>query len=178
MKTVRSASHDAGGLTALAIVAAVIVLAAFVSRRDDGVAIRTAVVEPGMIRSLVSTNGKIEPVSNFEAHAPVYDQRATRSRQRRRPGKKGDNCLLSWMTPMHGPRRLAPDTTKNGAGRFECGPTRRESEEVLNLESQLAKANTDRDSAQHNLDTLKKLEQLGRGLGGRSARGGKYSCPS
>ena len=32
---------------------------------------RTAVVEQGTIRSLVSTNGKIEPVNNFEAHAPV-----------------------------------------------------------------------------------------------------------
>ena len=58
-------------VTALAILAAVIVLAAFVSRRDDSVPVRTAVVEQGTIRSLVSTNGKIEPVNNFEAHAPV-----------------------------------------------------------------------------------------------------------
>ena len=35
------------------------------------VAVRTAVVEQGTIRSVVSTNGKIEPVNNFEAHAPV-----------------------------------------------------------------------------------------------------------
>ena len=46
-------------------------LAAFVSRRDDVVQVRTAVVEQSAIRSLVSTNGKIEPVNNFEAHAPV-----------------------------------------------------------------------------------------------------------
>src|SRR5277367_422147 len=58
-------------VTALAIVAAVIVLAAFVSRRDDSLQVRTAVVEQGAIRSVVSTNGKIEPVNNFEAHAPV-----------------------------------------------------------------------------------------------------------
>ena len=33
--------------------------------------VRTAIVEQNTIRSLVSTNGKIEPVNNFEAHAPV-----------------------------------------------------------------------------------------------------------
>src|SRR5258706_16111132 len=58
-------------VTALAILTAVIVLAAFVSRRDEGVPVRTVVVEQGTIRSLVSTNGKIEPVNNFEAHAPI-----------------------------------------------------------------------------------------------------------
>src|SRR5260370_1294636 len=60
-----------GWVTALVILAAVIVLAAFVSRRDDAVLVRTAVVEQSKIRSLVSTNGKIEPANNFEAHAPV-----------------------------------------------------------------------------------------------------------
>src|SRR3984885_487288 len=57
-------------VTALAILAAVIVLAAFVSHRDDALQVRTAVVEQTSIRSVVSTNGKIEPVNNFEAHAP------------------------------------------------------------------------------------------------------------
>ena len=32
---------------------------------------REAVVERGPIRSVVSTNGKIEPIQNFEAHAPI-----------------------------------------------------------------------------------------------------------
>src|SRR3979411_817553 len=58
-------------VTALAILAAVIVLAAFISRRDSGATVRTAIVERGTIRSLVSTNGKIETVNNFEAHAPL-----------------------------------------------------------------------------------------------------------
>lgn len=57
--------------TALAILAAVIVLGAFVSLRDNSVAVRTAVIEKSTIRSVISTNGKIEPIDNFEAHAPV-----------------------------------------------------------------------------------------------------------
>ena len=58
-------------ITALVVLGAVIVLAAFMSHRDDAVPVRTAIVEQGAIRSLVSTNGKIEPVNNFEAHAPI-----------------------------------------------------------------------------------------------------------
>src|SRR5271168_739607 len=58
-------------VTALAIFAGVIVLAAFVTHHDDAVPVRSYVVERSSIRSVVSTNGKIEPVNNFEAHAPV-----------------------------------------------------------------------------------------------------------
>jgi HlyD family secretion protein len=58
-------------LTVLVLLAAVGILAAFVSRHDDPVPVRTAVVEKTSIRSTVSTNGKIEPVNNFEAHAPA-----------------------------------------------------------------------------------------------------------
>ncbi|MGB0039383.1 MAG: biotin/lipoyl-binding protein, partial [Terriglobales bacterium] len=58
-------------VTTLVIVAAVGLLAAFVMHHDDTVPIRTAQVQRGKIRSLISTNGKIEPLNNFEAHAPV-----------------------------------------------------------------------------------------------------------
>src|ERR1700744_823679 len=58
-------------VTALVIVAAVAMLAAFVTHHDEAVPIRTAQVEQGKIRSVIATNGKIEPVNNFEAHAPV-----------------------------------------------------------------------------------------------------------
>ena len=33
--------------------------------------VRATTVQRGPIRSLVSTNGKIEPIQNFEAHAPI-----------------------------------------------------------------------------------------------------------
>src|SRR5258708_24390043 len=53
-----------------AIAVAVVLLASFMSR-DDTVPVRGARVERRDIRSVISTNGKIEPVRNFEAHAPV-----------------------------------------------------------------------------------------------------------
>src|SRR5713101_3410166 len=57
--------------TGFSILGAVLILAAFVSRRDDSIPVRIAHVEQGQIRSLISTNGKIEPVQNFEAHSPL-----------------------------------------------------------------------------------------------------------
>ena len=53
---------------AAGIIAAVILLASFMSR-DDSIPVRAATAERSTIRSLISTNGKIEPVQNFEAHA-------------------------------------------------------------------------------------------------------------
>src|SRR5271157_5001230 len=147
--------------TALAILAAVIVLAAFVSRRDYGVPVRTAVVEQSGIRSLVSTNGKIEPVNNFEAHAPVS------ASVRRVFVKEGDSVkkgrLLVVLDDADARAQAARAQTQLRAAQADLGAAERggNQEEVLSLDAQLVKAGTDRDSAQRNLDALKKLEQQG-----------------
>ncbi|MGB9205607.1 MAG: efflux RND transporter periplasmic adaptor subunit [Terriglobales bacterium] len=148
-------------MTALAILGAVIVLAAFVSRRDDGVPVRTAVVEQSDIRSMVSTNGKIEPVNNFEAHAPVPTS------VRRVFVREGDSVkkgqLLVVLDDADARAQAARAQTQLRAARAELGATERggNQEEVLSLEAEMVKAGTDRDAAQRNLDALKKLEQQG-----------------
>ena len=55
---------------AAGIAVAVMLLASFMSR-GDVVPVRVATVDRSTIRSMVSTNGKVEPVQSFEAHAPV-----------------------------------------------------------------------------------------------------------
>jgi HlyD family secretion protein len=148
-------------VTALAILGAVIVLAAFVSHRDDGVPVRTAVVEQSDIRSMISTNGKIEPVNNFEAHAPVS------TTVRRVLVKEGDSVkqgqLLVVLDDADARAQAARAQTQLQAAKAELGATERggNQEEVLDLEAQLVKTGTDRDSAQRNLDALRKLEQQG-----------------
>ena len=148
-------------ITALAILAAVIVLGAFVSRRDNPVPVRTAVVEQTTIRSLVSTNGKIEPVNNFEAHAPVS------TNVRRVFVKEGDSVkkgrLLLVLDDAGARAQAARAQTQLRAAQADLSAAERggSQEEVLSLEAQLVKAGTDRDSAQHNLVALKKLEQQG-----------------
>jgi len=146
--------------TALAILGAVILLAAFVSHRDT-VPVRTAVVEWGSIRSLISTNGKIEPVNNFEAHAPVSTS------VRRVFVKEGDSVkkgqLLLVLDDADARSQAARAQTQLRTAQAELSAAKRggNQEEVLSLEAQLVKAGTDRDSAQRNLDALKKLAQQG-----------------
>jgi HlyD family secretion protein len=146
---------------ALAILTAVIVLAAFVSRRDEGVPVRTAVVEQGTIRSLVSTNGKIEPVSNFEAHSPIPTS------VRRVLVKEGDSVkkgqLLVVLDDADARAQAARAQTLLRAAQADLSAAKRggTQEEVLSLEAQLVKARADRDVAQRNLDALKKLAQQG-----------------
>jgi HlyD family secretion protein len=148
-------------ITALAILAGVGLLAAFVSRRDDAVPVRTAVVERSMIRSLVSTNGKIEPVNNFEAHAPISTS------VRRVYVKEGDSVkrgeLLVVLDDSEARAQAARAQTQLKSAQADLGAAERggSQEEMLSLEAQLVKASTDRDSAQHNLQAMKKLVQEG-----------------
>src|SRR5215831_3066729 len=53
-----------------AVVAAVTLFASFASR-DESVPVTAAVASRNTIRSVISTNGKVEPIENFEAHAPI-----------------------------------------------------------------------------------------------------------
>ncbi len=148
-------------IPALAIIAAVIILAAFVSRRDDSVRVRTATVEQATIRSLISTNGKIEPVNNFEAHSPVSTS------VKRLLVKEGDSVKAGQLLIV-----LDDAEARAQAARAQAQVTSAQAdmnaaehggiqEELLGAEAQLVKARTDRDSAQRNLNALEKLEKQG-----------------
>jgi HlyD family secretion protein len=146
--------------------AAVIVLAAFVRHRDDSVAVRTTIVEKSTIRSVISTNGKIEPINNFEAHAPIP---ASITRVWVKEGeavKKGQ--LLLVLDDANVRAQAARAQTQVRAAQAELSAAERggTQEEILSLESQLVKAGSDRDTAQRNLEALKKLQQQGAATAG------------
>jgi len=148
-------------VTVLAILAAVGLLAAFVSRRGENVPIRTAQVEQGKIRSLIATNGKIEPVNNFEAHAPVS---ASIERVLIKEGaevRKGQ--LLVVLDDAEARTKAARAETQLKAAQADLAAIERggTQEEVLNLDVQLTRARTERDSAQRNVEALKTLQQEG-----------------
>jgi HlyD family secretion protein len=148
-------------VTALAILAAVIVLAAFVSRRDDSVAVRTAVVEQSSIRSLISTNGKIEPVNNFEAHAPAATSIRRVLVKEGDSVKKGQLLIVLDDADARAQAARAQTQLKTAQASLSASERGGTQEEVLDLQAQLVKAGNNRDSAQHNLDALKRLEQQG-----------------
>jgi HlyD family secretion protein len=147
-------------VTTIAIVAAVVLLASFMSR-EPAVPVRAVNTQRGTIRSVVSTNGKIEPLQNFEAHAPVG---TTVKKILVREGdqvKKGqllvqlDDAQARSQAARAQAQVLAAGADLNA---IQKGGNR---EEVLTLESQITKARTDCDTAQRNLDALRRLREQG-----------------
>jgi len=123
--------------------------------------VRGAPVERSTIRSIVSTNGKIEPVQNFEVHAPVG------TTVKRLLVKEGDRVqkgqLLVQLNDAEARSQAAKALSQVRGSQadisaIESGGSR---EEVLTTEAQLAKAHTVRDAAQRNLEALRRLEQKG-----------------
>src|SRR5271167_5074871 len=58
-------------LIIIGLIVAVVVLAAFLSFHRSPVAIRVGHAERETITASIATNGKIESLNNFEAHAPM-----------------------------------------------------------------------------------------------------------
>ena len=143
-----------------AIVLAVVLFASFASR-DDSVPVTVAVASRNTIRSVISTNGKIEPILNFEAHAPIgttVQRVLVKEGEHVRQGQllvelDAANARSEAARALAGVRASQADMNA-----LESGGTH---EEVLSLEAELAKARVDNDNAQHNLEALKRLEQSG-----------------
>jgi len=123
--------------------------------------VRTAKVGQGKIRSVISTNGKIEPINNFEAHAPIP---SIVQRVLVREGaavRKGQLLVVLDDTSVRAQAARALAALRSAQADLADYGNGGTQEEVLSLEPQLVKARTDRDAAQRNLDALKRLEAQG-----------------
>jgi HlyD family secretion protein len=143
----------------VAIVAAVVLFASL--SRDPAVPVRAVTAQRGTIRSVVSTNGKVEPLQNFEAHAPVG---TTVKKILVREGdhvKKGQ--LLVQLNDAEARRQAARGEAQLLAAEADLSAVKSggNREEILTLDSQIVKAHTDADTAQRNLDALRSLRQQG-----------------
>jgi len=148
-------------LITLAVVLAVILLASFSSIRDEVIPVRAATVERSSIRTAISTNGKIEPFQNFEAHAPVS---TTIRRVFVREGdhvKKGQLLLQLDDSEVRSQAARAQASVKGAQSDVDAIEKGGSQEELLTLQTQLVKAKTDRDAAQRSLDALRRLQQKG-----------------
>ncbi len=164
MESIRNSGGNAGRRSwlawTIAIVAAVILLAAFMSR-GEVVPVQAVVVGRNTIRSVISTNGKVEPLENFQAHAPIG------TTVKRLLVKEGDHVkkgqLLLQLDDAEAQSQAARARAEISASEATISALRAggNQEEVLSLQSQLAKAKTDRDAAQRNLEAMKRLEQEG-----------------
>ncbi len=147
-------------LAAAAVIVAVVLLASFASR-DDSVPVMAVTVSRSTIRSVISTNGKVEPVQNFEAHAPVG------TTVKRILVKEGDHVkrgqLLVELDAASARSQAAQAMAQMRASDADVNAVERggTQEEVLTLQALLVKARADRDAAQRNLDALSRLQQSG-----------------
>jgi HlyD family secretion protein len=123
--------------------------------------VRSTTVQRGPIRSLVSTNGKVEPIQNFEAHAPIA---TTVKRLLVKEGdhvRKGQLLLVLDDADIRTQAARAQAQIKSAAADQAALKTGGTQEEVLTLNSQLIKARSARDAAQRSLDSLRRLQQQG-----------------
>jgi HlyD family secretion protein len=125
--------------------------------------VRTTTVERGPIRSVVSTNGKIEPIQNFnfEAHAPIS---TTVKRLLVNEGdhvRKGQLLLELDDADVRTQAARAQAQVKTAQADEIAEQKGGTQEEVLTLSSQLIKARSARDAAKRNLDALQRLQQDG-----------------
>jgi len=123
--------------------------------------VRVISVVRGPIRSLISTNGKVEPIQNFEAHAPVP------TTVKRLLVKEGDKVLKGQLLLQLDDADVRSQAARAQAhmrsaqadqSELKTGGTQ---EEVLTLDAQLVKARSARDLAQRNLDAFRQLQQQG-----------------
>jgi len=118
--------------------------------------VRTITVQRGPIRSVVSTNGKVEPVQNFEAHSPIA---TTVKRVLVKEGehvRKGQLLLQLDDGDIRSQAARAQAQLKT-AQAYQTTPQA----EVQTINDELAKARLARDTAQRNLDSLRRLVQQG-----------------
>jgi HlyD family secretion protein len=123
--------------------------------------VRATLVQRGPIRSLISTNGKVEPVQNFEAHAPIA---TTVKRLLVKEGdhvRKGQLLLQLDDNDIRTQAARAQAQVKAAQADQSSLKTGGTQEEVLTLNSQLAKDRSARNIAQHNLESMQRLQQEG-----------------
>jgi HlyD family secretion protein len=141
-------------------VVAVVLLASFASR-DDSVPVTVAAVSRRNIRSAISTNGKIEPVKNFEAHAPVG---TTVKRVLVNEGdhvKKGQLLVELDAATARSQAAQAQAQLRSAEADISGLEHGGSQEEVLTLQAELVKARGEYQTAQRNLEALQRLQQSG-----------------
>lgn len=148
---------------ALALVGALALLA-FLWIRSSGevpVPVRAATISHANITSVISTNGKVETVDNFEAHAP------NNTTVRRLLVQEGDRVkagqLLMELDVADAQAALARAVAQLKSAEAEASAVHQggTQEEVFVTRAQFTKTTAERETAAKNLEALKRLQQQG-----------------
>jgi HlyD family secretion protein len=145
-----------------ALVGAVVIFSGWMRFHSGGtVTVRAENVARQDIANVISTNGRVEPVNNFEAHAPAP------ATVKRILVNEGDHVkagqLLVELDDADARAQAAKALAQLRAAEadlqaVQSGGTQ---EEVLTNRSDLAKAQTELDEAKRNLEALQRLQRSG-----------------
>jgi HlyD family secretion protein len=149
------------GLVIIGVIMAVVVLAAFISLHRSQVTIRVGQASRETITASIATNGKIEALDNFQAYAPMP------TTVKKIYVQQGD-----WVKPGQMLLRLDDADARLQAAKSEAQLKGTEAdltavegggtqEELLTTRNALVKAQTDRETAERNLQAMQKLLQTG-----------------
>ncbi|HMF92609.1 MAG TPA: efflux RND transporter periplasmic adaptor subunit [Candidatus Angelobacter sp.] len=144
-----------------ALVAAVVIFSGWMRFHSSGVAVRAEEVTRQDIANIISTNGKIEPLNNFEAHAPAP---ATVKRVLVSEGdqvKAGQMLLQLDDADARAQAAKALAQLRSAEADLHAVEAGGTNEQVLTTRSELSKAQADRDEARRNLAAIQRLQQSG-----------------
>lgn len=148
--------------TVLAITAAAVLLfTGWVRLRNTVVTVRTEQVTRQDIASVISTNGKVEPVKNFAAYAPAP------ATVRRLLVHEGDHVkqgqLLLELDDVDARAQAAKALAQLRAAEadLQAAQTGGTHEQVLTTQADLEKAQAERNDAQRNFEAVQRLQQNG-----------------
>lgn len=143
------------------LILAIIVLGASVSLRRSQVAIRTGVATRETITAAIATNGQIEPVHNFEAHAPGATTVKKIFVQQGEWVKPGQMLLLLDDAAARAQAARAEAQLRGAEADMSVVSNGGTTGELSETRNALVKAQADRDAAQRNLEAMQRLVQTG-----------------
>jgi HlyD family secretion protein len=145
----------------LIVVAVVVVIGLISTMRHGALLIRASKVQRQTISATISTNGKLEPVAGFEAHAPAATSVKKLFVKEGQNVKAGQLLLQLDDAPAkaEAARALAQvRAAQADLNAIKSGGTR---EEVITNRTELSRAQSELQAAQRNAEAVRKLQQTG-----------------
>jgi len=143
----------------IVIIVAVVFFSGWMRRRS--VSVRAEKVTRENISSVISTNGKIEPITSFEAHAPAPASVARVFVAEGDPVKQGQLILQLDDAEAHAQAAKALALLRGAEADLHAIQSGGTQEEVLTTRSDLTKAQAEQNQARRNLDAIQRLAQTG-----------------
>jgi HlyD family secretion protein len=140
------------------LVGGIVLLGSFMSRGDPVPVIATT-VQRSTIQSMVTTNGKIEPLQSFEAHAPAGTTIKKLLVKEGDSVKRGQLLVQMDDAEARGQAARALSEMRSSDAETSAIHSGGNQEEVLTLQSEMVKARTQHDAALRNRDALRRLQQ-------------------